>query len=122
MTPTSSRVLSAKARRSSPLGPITAFLGDDPFAVAVPGVRPRAQLLMELGTADRIRLARSLFAYLRRTGRNPSALPDIFYVRFSAARGVRLPGHKILRSLLSSSQPAAAPAFVPTPSKRALTT
>ena len=81
---------------------------DDPFAVAVPGVRPRVQLLMQLGTAGRIRLTRSLFAYLVRTGRDPSALPDIFYVRISAALGGRLPGHKILRSLLRS-HPAVAP-------------
>ncbi len=75
---------------------------DDPLAVTVPGVRPRVQLLMELGTAGRIRLARSLFAYLVRTGRDPSALPDIFYVRVGAALGGRLPGHKILQSLLPS--------------------
>jgi hypothetical protein len=92
---------------------------DDPFAVAVPGVRPRVQLLMQLGTAGRIRLARSLFAYLLRTGRNPSALPDTFYVRVGAALGGRLPGHKILRLLLSSSHRTAPPAFFPSPSKRA---
>ncbi len=73
---------------------------DDAFAVAVPGVRPRVQLLMELGTAGRIRLAKSLFAYLVRTGWAPSALPDIFYVRVAAALGGRLPPHKILVSLL----------------------
>ncbi|MGA2451768.1 MAG: hypothetical protein ABTD50_24200 [Polyangiaceae bacterium] len=95
---------------------------DDAFAVALPGVRPRVQLLMQLGTAGRIRLARSLFAYLLRTGRDPSALPDVFYVRVAAALGGRLPGHKILRLLLSSSLPTAAPGFVPTPSKRAVTT
>jgi len=95
---------------------------DDVFAVAVPGVRPRVQLLMQLSTAGRIRLARSLFAYLLRTGRDPSALPDVFYVRVAAALGGRLPGHKILRLLLSSSLPTAAPGFVPTPSKRAVPT
>ena len=95
---------------------------DDAFAVALPGVRPRVQLLMQLGTAGRIRLARSLFAYLLRTGRDPSALPDVFYVRVAAALGGRLPGHKILRLLLSSSLPTAAPGFVPIPSKRAVTT
>ena len=95
---------------------------DDPFAVAVPGVRPRVQLLMQLGTAGRIRLARSLFAYLLRTGRDPSALPDVFYVRVAAALGGRLRGHKILRLLLSSSLPTAARGFVPIQSKRAVTT
>ncbi|MDP9150240.1 MAG: hypothetical protein M3O36_09915, partial [Myxococcota bacterium] len=78
---------------------------DDISAVAVPGVRPRVQLLMELGTAGRIRLVKSLFAYLVRAGRAPSALPDIFYVRVAAALGGRLPTHKILVSLLSAYRP-----------------
>ena len=73
---------------------------DDAFAVAVPGVRPRVQLLMQLHTAGRIRLARSLFAYLVRTGREPSALPDIFYVRVGNILAGRLPAHKVLLSLL----------------------
>src|SRR5579884_3954478 len=84
---------------------------DDAFAVAVPGVRPRVQLLMELRTAGRIRLARSLFAYLVRMGRDPSALPDIFYTRVGAMLGGRLPGHKILQSLLSSYRPMRGEAF-----------
>jgi hypothetical protein len=78
---------------------------DDAFAVVVPGVRPRVQLLLELRTAGRIRLARSLFAYLLRTGRDPSALPDIFYLRVAAALGGRLPGNKVLGSLLRPARP-----------------
>ena len=78
---------------------------DDAFAVAVPGVRPRVQLLMELRTAGRIRLVRSLFAYLTRTGWDPSALPDAFYTHVGALLGGRLPGHKILPSLLSAYDP-----------------
>jgi hypothetical protein len=78
---------------------------DDAFAVAVPGVRPRVQLLLELRTAGRVRLMRSLFAYLVRTGRDPSALPDLFYLRVAAALGGRLPGHKILHSLLRPARP-----------------
>jgi hypothetical protein len=78
---------------------------DDAFAVAVPGVRPRVQLLLQLRTAGRVRLARSLFAYLVRTGRDPSALPDLFYLRVAAALGGRLPGHKILHSLLRPARP-----------------
>jgi hypothetical protein len=78
---------------------------DDAFAVAVPGVRPRVRLLMELRTAGRIRLVRSLFAYLTRTGRDPSALPDVFYTRVGAMLGGRLPGYKILPSLLSAYRP-----------------
>jgi hypothetical protein len=75
---------------------------DDAFAVAVPGVRPRVKLLLELRTAGRIRLVRSLFAYLTRTCRDPSALPDSFYARVGAMLGGRLPGYKILPSLLSA--------------------
>jgi hypothetical protein len=85
---------------------------DDAFAVAVPGVRPRVQLLLELRTAGRIRLARSLFAYLVRAGRGPSALPDIFYTRVGAMLGGRLPAHKVLLHLLrtTTESPIAQPA------------
>jgi hypothetical protein len=78
---------------------------DDSLAVALPGVRPRVQLLMELHTEGRIRLVRSLFAYLTRTGWDPSALPDAFYTRVGAMLGGRLPGHKILPLLLSAYRP-----------------
>jgi len=88
---------------------------DDAFAVAVPGVRPRVQLLMELGTAGRIRLAKSLFAYLVRTGWAPSALADIFYVRVAAALGGRLPPHKILVSLLNKQSTSTAGGMIATP-------
>jgi hypothetical protein len=77
---------------------------DDAFAVFVPGVRPRVQLLMELRTAGRIRLARSLFTYLARTGRDPSALPDSFYTRVGAMFGGRLPAHKVLLLLLRATR------------------
>ena len=77
---------------------------DDAFAVAVPGVRPRVQLLMELRTAGRIRLARNLFGYLVRTGGDPSALPDIFYTRVGAMLGGRLPAHKVLLHLLRATR------------------
>ncbi len=78
---------------------------DDAFAVALPGVRPHVQLLLELRTAGRIRIAQSLFAYLRRNGWDPSAPPDGFYARVGAMLGGRLPGHKILPSLLSAYRP-----------------
>jgi hypothetical protein len=78
---------------------------DDAFAVAVPGVRPRVQLLLGLRTVGRIRIARSLFGYLVRTGQDPSALPDVFYTRVGAMLGGRLTGHKILPSLLSAYRP-----------------
>ncbi|HEY4013359.1 MAG TPA: hypothetical protein VGM06_08475 [Polyangiaceae bacterium] len=76
---------------------------DDPLAVSVPGVRPRVQLLLDLVSAGRMRLVRGLFAYLMKTGRAPSDLPDDFYVRVGAVLCGRLPGHKILRSLLEAS-------------------
>ncbi len=78
---TSARERSVRSRASTPVRSSRASYGavvlfvfrtlevDDAFAVTVPGVRPRVQLLMELGTAGRIRLARSLFAFLLRTGR-----------------------------------------------------
>jgi hypothetical protein len=75
---------------------------DGALAVAVPGVRPRVQLLMQLRTAGRIRLVRSVFAYLVRTGREPSLLPDIFSTRVDAVLGGRLPAHKIIWSLTPS--------------------
>ena len=61
---------------------------DDPLAASVPGVRPRVQLLLELGSAGRARHVRGLFAYLARHGHDPSRLPDAFYLRF----GTRSPG------------------------------
>jgi hypothetical protein len=78
---------------------------DDPLAASLPGVRPHVELLLELGTCGRTRLVRGLFAYLTRTGRDPSALPDVFYRRVGAMLGGRLPAHKILPSLLSADRP-----------------
>lgn len=76
---------------------------DDRLAASVPGVRPRVQLLLELHTAGRIRRGRDLFAYLGRTGRDPSGLADPLYVRVSAVLGGRLPAHTILVSLLAQA-------------------
>ena len=82
---------------------------DDAFAVTVPGIRPHVQLLMQFGTAGRIRLARSLFAYLNRTGWDPSALPDTFYTRIGALLGGRLPAHKVLLNFLRAKSPVEQP-------------
>jgi hypothetical protein len=79
---------------------------DDRLAARVPGVSPRVQLLFDVGTSGRVRLVRGLFAYLAK-GRDPSTLPDSFYVRVGVALGGRLPAHKILPSLLSSAVAAA---------------
>jgi hypothetical protein len=75
---------------------------DDRLAATVPGVSPRVRLLLEVRTPARIRRARGLFEYLLRTGRDPSQLPDEFYVRVGAVLNGRLPAHKVLHSLLAS--------------------
>jgi hypothetical protein len=72
----------------------------DRLAARVPGVQPCVQLLLELRSTGRVRLARKLFAYLAKTGPNPSGLSDAFYARVGAAAGGRFPHHKILLSLL----------------------
>ncbi|HLK40937.1 MAG TPA: hypothetical protein VKU41_29505 [Polyangiaceae bacterium] len=74
---------------------------DDRLAASVPGVQPRVRLLFHFHTALRLRRGRGLFAYLARTGRDPSALPDVFYFRVSAVLGGRRLQHKVLLSLLS---------------------
>jgi hypothetical protein len=76
---------------------------DDRLAASVPGVQPRVQLLLQVCSPGRARLVWELFAYLLRTGHEPSALPDDFYVRVGLVLAGRLPNHKILISLLSRS-------------------
>jgi hypothetical protein len=85
-----------------------------PWGARLPGVRPRVQLLLELRTAGRIRRGRDLFAYLGRTGRDPSGLADPLYVRVSAVLGGRLPAHTILLALLLPHRPAPGRAFART--------
>ncbi|MDP9002457.1 MAG: hypothetical protein M3O46_20385 [Myxococcota bacterium] len=75
---------------------------DDRLAAALPGVRPRVQLLLDTDSAGRSRLLRRLFTYLVKTSRDPARLPDGFFVRVGVALAGRLPAHKILLSLLSS--------------------
>jgi hypothetical protein len=75
---------------------------DDRLAASVPGVRPHVQLLLQVHSSGRARLVRELFAYLARTNLEPSAMPDDFYVRVGAVLGGRLPGHKVLPSLVSA--------------------
>jgi hypothetical protein len=73
---------------------------DDRLAADVPGVRPRVQLLLSLNSASRVRLAQKLFSYLVNTRRDPSSIPDDFYLRVGVALGGRLPPRKIMLSLL----------------------
>ena len=75
---------------------------DDPLAASLPGVRPRVRLLLELGTAGRTRIVRGLLACLVRINRDPSTLPDAFYVRVGVVLGGRVPPHQSLLSLLSA--------------------
>jgi hypothetical protein len=72
-------------------------------ATVVPGVRPGVQLLLELRSAGRVRLAAKLFAHLEKRGRSAADLPDGFYIRVGAALGGRLPAQKILLSLLPAA-------------------
>jgi hypothetical protein len=82
---------------------------DDRLAAWVPGVRPRVQLLFQMHTPKRIERVRGLFAYLARTGRDPSTLAEDFYVRVGAVLAGRLPSHKILLSLLPQPPAPAKP-------------
>jgi len=75
----------------------------DRLAASVPGVQPQVQLLLDLHSAGRARLVRGLFAYLARRRHDPSSLSDAFYLRVGAVLGGRLPTHKTLGSLLTSS-------------------
>jgi len=77
---------------------------DDRLAASVPGVRPRVRLLVALRTAGRVRLARGLFAYLTRTGWDPSALSDAFYLRVGVALAGRKAPGRILPSLLNRTE------------------
>ena len=85
---------------------------DDPLAASVPGVRPRVQLLLELGTRGRVRLVGGLCAYLARNAHDPSSLPDEFYVRVGCALTGRLPAHTILQSLIKATSSAAGTLFL----------
>jgi hypothetical protein len=76
----------------------------DPLATSLPGVRPRVRLLPELHSAGRVRLARTLFAYLTRTGCEPSLLADAFYLRVGVVLAGRLPARKILLSILGREE------------------
>jgi hypothetical protein len=88
---------------------------DDPLAVAIPGVRPRVQLLLELHSAGRVRLARGLFDRLAKEGVEAARLPDAFYLRIGVALGGRLPARTLLHSLLHRSHPASIQCVLPRP-------
>jgi hypothetical protein len=77
---------------------------DDRLAATVPGVSPRVRLLFEVRTPGRIRRTRALFAYLVRTGHDPSGLVDEFYIRVGAVLNGRLPAHRVLLPLLQSAR------------------
>lgn len=89
-----------RSRRRPRLFVFRTLIVDDRLAAAVPGVRPRVRLLFQLRTHGRIRRAQRLFAYLKRTERDPSALADDFYVRAGFVLGGRLTQQNSLGALL----------------------
>ncbi|MGA7123363.1 MAG: hypothetical protein WBY94_24890, partial [Polyangiaceae bacterium] len=74
----------------------------DGLAAAIPGVRPRVRLLLALRCPGRIRLAGVVFSHFAAVGRDPSSLPDAFYLRMGAAIGGRLPDPRALVSLAAA--------------------
>jgi hypothetical protein len=90
-----------RVRRRHQLFVFRTLEADDSLAARVPGVRPHVRLLLNVASAGRTRLVRSLFAYLVAERRDPSALSDAFWFRVSVALAGRLPPHKLLVSLLS---------------------
>jgi hypothetical protein len=98
-----------RSRRRARLFVFRTLVVDDRLAAALPGVRPRVELLLDTDSAGRSRLVQRLFAYLVNTSRDPVGLPDAFYVRVGVALAGRLPAHKILLSLLSPQPSHAEP-------------
>jgi hypothetical protein len=92
-----------RSRRRARLFVFRTLVIDDRLAAALPGVRPRVQLLLDTRSVGRSRLVRRLFAYLVKTSRDPVGLPDAFYLRVGVVLAGRLPPRKILLSLLSAS-------------------
>jgi len=80
---------------------------DEPLSSELPGISPRARLLLQTGTVGRARRLEELLVYLNRQGRLPTALSDGFYVRLHALLSGRLPRAKILRRLLEQEHEAA---------------
>jgi hypothetical protein len=89
-----------RSRRRARLFVFRTLVVDDRLAAVLPGVRPRVQLLLDTRSAGRSCLVRRMFAYLVKTSRDPTGLPDAFYLRVGVALAGRLPAHKILLSLL----------------------
>jgi hypothetical protein len=98
-----------RSRRRARLFVFRTLVVDDRLAAALPGVRPRVELLLDTHSVGRSCLVRHMFAYLVKTSRDPAGLPDAFYVRVGVALAGRLPAHKILLSLLSRQPSPAEP-------------
>src|ERR1017187_2580141 len=79
---------------------------DDRLPASIPGVHPRVQLLLDVRSAGRARLVRGLLGSIVKSGHDPCALPDAFYLRVGVALAGRLPTHKSLLSLLAASSGA----------------
>jgi hypothetical protein len=79
---------------------------DDRLAASIPGVHPRVQLLLDVRSAEHARLVRRLLGSLVKSGHDPCALPDAFYLRVGEALTGHLPPHKMVHSLLAASSGA----------------
>jgi hypothetical protein len=91
-----------KSLRRTRLFVFRTLIADDRLAAAVPGVRPRVQLLLDVHSPGCVRLARVLLAHVRRH-RLEDALSDGFFARAGVALRGRLPSHEVLLRLLSPS-------------------
>lgn len=72
----------------------------EPMSSAVPGVSPAVRLLVQTQTLGRLARLEDLVQYLAKTGRDPSSLSDVFYLRLNAILAGKLPrSRRTLRSL-----------------------
>lgn len=78
---------------------------DDPWAAAVPGVRPRVRLLVEVRTAQQVRRLAGVLRDLGQQGCLPAALSDAFYLRVGQALAGRGASREALRRLLRREPP-----------------
>ena len=70
------------------------------YSSELPGVSPAVRLLLQTQTVGRLARLEDLVHYLAKTGRDPSALSDVFYSRLNAILAGKLPrSRRSLRSL-----------------------
>ena len=71
-----------------------------PDAPIVPGVEPGVDLLLTVRSRGRIALVLRMLRYLERSGEDPEAMSDAFYVRAGVVLGGRITGRNVLLSLV----------------------